>query len=140
MRSFLESDSLPELVISLVTRALPLNEDERLEYEADPESFVWEEASARESANLRRCAEQTLASLADIASARQVRCSQMGTIREGEKGGRGGWVCGCESAPNRLSMQIHAYIASARLVRVVIVGGGCDSGGGPSKHACRHGE
>eukprot|EP00967_Tisochrysis_lutea_P091999 scaffold132412_cov26-Tisochrysis_lutea.AAC.8 len=44
-----------------------------LRYNADPEAFVWEEASARETSSLRRCAEQTLKSLADGTSAREVR-------------------------------------------------------------------
>ena len=53
LHAFFASPSLPQLVGSLLTRALPLSADEYEEYAEDPEAFVYEEHLARESDSRR---------------------------------------------------------------------------------------
>ena len=69
--AFFASPSLPQLVHSLLTRALPLTPDEYDEYGADPEGFVYEEHLARETNSLRKCAERCLLTLAETRECQQ---------------------------------------------------------------------
>ncbi|KAL3918203.1 MAG: hypothetical protein SGPRY_006106 [Prymnesium sp.] len=65
LATFFASPAIEQLCRTLVFRALVLSAEELEEYEQDPESFVHEEAIAREGGSLRKCAERCLLTLAD---------------------------------------------------------------------------